>query len=1603
MTIITKLQVRSKLTISTAKTHNLVFIDTAVEDYQSLANGVTPNTKVFFITPTQNGIKEITKILTNYHGQNLTSIHIVAHGVPGCLYLGNTRLGLDTLNNYQEQLQQWQQLTSKPKFENLLLYSCNLAAGDAGAEFITKLHQLTGLNIAASRERVGTAALGGNWKLEVCTAQMEVSLAFTQTTQQAYTGVFATFTVNCISDEDDGDRNNGITTLREAIKLANNTAGSDTITFAGVFADNTPDTITLTSGQLRVTDNLTILGTGASQLTISGNNASRVFEISGLGTDVLIDGLKIADGKLKLPDTYPQPPGGGGILVNESSILSLTNSKVSGNNSGGGISGRGTISLTNSTVSGNTATSGGGISGGTISLTNSIVSGNTATSGGGISGGTISLTNSTVSGNTATSGGGISGGTISLTNSTVSGNTATQYGGGISGGTISLTNSTVAGNTATQYGGGISILNLGSFIIESSTVSDNTAGTDGGGIYNFGISGVYGYYDQDEPSSSLINSTISGNKANNSGGGIYNNQPLTLLNTTITNNTADLDSDGNGNGGGILNAINYFYGETRSLNVGNSIIAENFDNSTSGEIYPDVAGDFIDAGNNLIGKSNGSTGFNTSTLVGTSVNPIDPKLGTLQNNGGKTFTHTLQPGSPAINAGSNTLVFSQISTDQRSAERIADSTVDIGAVELQPSSTITPPTTSKPKDTVVTNTNDSGEGSLRQAILNANANAGEDTITFAGVFSDATPDIINLTSGQLTITDDVRILGTGTSNLTVSGNNVFKVFEIGENGTDATIDSLKVANANNIFGAILVHSNTTLNLNNSNVSNSTGSVGGIFNRGTLNLTNTTVSDNIGLTVGGGIYNSGSLNLNNSIVANNETFLYDAPSYGGGIFNTGTLEITNSILSNNEAFPRGVSGNAPESSTYGGSIYNSGIAKVTNSTLFGSSAEFGGGIYNSGSLSLTNTTVSSNIANGGGGISNSGKLTLSNSTITDNAASRGYSAWNSFTGGGGIVNETNGTVIVANTIIAGNYVDYPYVGEDVNSDVIGKFTDSGNNLIGNRTGSTGFTISTLVGISDNPIDPKLGPLQNNGGTTLTHALLKDSPAINAGNNALVPKGITTDGRSTGFDRIFNGIVDTGAYEATAILLNQSPVNTIPNSFYAYEGTPQIFSAAQNSKFAISDIDAGTNAVQVTLTATNGTLTLNSTSGLNFTTGDGIADSSLTFTGTISSINNALDGLSFTATNSSGTGSISITTNDLGNTGPGGAFSDTDIIDNIYLSPNIVDGTYGDDTLIGTNYTDRITATRGNDTVTGNKGNDYLSGFLGGRDRYIYNLGDGIDTITEFGGVGTGYNPSKDIIAEVDTIKFNGAGLTAHNLLLTQNNKNLEITFEGVADAKVILEEFTLQNLDNLFPTVTKRAVGNILFDGQTSIRDSYDVFDTTSTQKTLFNKNTVTFLNDLNNNVEGFDNSDDVINAQGGNDVIDGKSGDDLLRGGVGHDMLIGGAGNDTLIGNAGNDTLTGGSGNDRFVYQTLSDRGWVGDTITDFESSNDQLVLSNLFESLDYSGSNPISDDYLRFVQLGTDTQVQVNSGDSTVDFNTLVTLNTFTATKLVLGTNVIV
>ncbi|MBD2531319.1 FG-GAP repeat protein [Nostoc flagelliforme FACHB-838] len=265
------------------------------------------------------------------------------------------------------------------------------------------------------------------------------------------------------------------------------------------------------------------------------------------------------------------------------------------------------------------------------------------------------------------------------------------------------------------------------------------------------------------------------------------------------------------------------------------------------------------------------------------------------------------------------------------------------------------------------------------------------------------------------------------------------------------------------------------------------------------------------------------------------------------------------------------------------------------------------------------------------------------------------------------------------------------------------------------------------------------------------------------------------------------------------------------------------------------------------------------------------------------------------------------------------------------------------LTGTADTDTLIGTIGNNIIDGKAGNDILTG-NGGQDKFVIRLSDGNNIITDFSGVGNSLNASVGVIVNLDTLQFTGNGLTAQNLQLTQHGKNLEVTFDNVANTKVTLQNFKLENLDNLpanflepeqgNPATFLKPVGNILFDGQTSIADSFDVFDANSTQTSIFNKNTVTFLNDLNNNIAGFDNSNDVINGQGGNDKIDGKSGNDLLRGGTG---------NDTLVGGAGNDTLVGGAGADRFLYNTNAPFASfaVGvDAIADFNhSQGDKIIL----------------------------------------------------------------
>ncbi|MCA1637887.1 MAG: carboxypeptidase regulatory-like domain-containing protein [Acidobacteria bacterium] len=316
----------------------------------------------------------------------------------------------------------------------------------------------------------------------------------------------------------------------------------------------------------------------------------------------------------------------------------------------------------------------------------------------------------------------------------------------------------------------------------------------------------------------------------------------------------------------------------------------------------------------------------------------------------------------------------------------------------------------------------SGNCTLRAAIQQANASAGDDTITFALAF----PSTIRLTLGELQITSNITITGAGARNLIISGNNTSRVFSIVGVGVVVNLSALTVADGN--AGNIVYG-------------------GGIrtLNGPTLNLIQVTVRNNF---AGGG---------------------------GGGIDHSiGRLNILNSTISNNSD----------------------------------NTAQIGGGIINFAPMTLNNVTISNNTATVRGG------------GLRDN-----------------VIADVRNTIIANNTAPSG-------------SDVDGAFTSLGNNLIGNSTDSTGFTNGVngdIVGTAAAPINPLLGPLQDNGGQTDTRALLPGSPAVDAGNNCLVTATcssnnpflpLMTDQRGLGFFRLIDGnsdgvaIVDIGAFETLA---------------------------------------------------------------------------------------------------------------------------------------------------------------------------------------------------------------------------------------------------------------------------------------------------------------------------------------------------------------------------------------------------------------------------------------------------------------------------------------
>jgi parallel beta-helix repeat protein/predicted outer membrane repeat protein len=939
--------------------------------------------------------------------------------------------------------------------------------------------------------------------------------------------------------------------LREAILAANADAAADTIDFAPSVTGTIQLTIVAHVGELAITNDLAINGPAAGLLTIrafvgtaAAGDGARVFNVTDGNNEtfknVSISGLTITGGD-------PVASDGAGIHSREN--LSLTACTISGNvatnRSGGGVfTSFGALVVTNSTISGNTAYRGGGIyTGDNTTITGSTISGNAANAIGGNGGGgivtadgdsnTLTITNSTISGNSANSnGGGIlvanpDPNAVAITHSTITLNRAdaNSSGGGSGGGihsnsaAVNIDHTIVAGNlrqasTRSDVSAAVAT--------RFSLIGDNTGATitdNGGNQIGTGAAPVNPQLGPlaNNGGSTLTHAFLAGSPALDAGDPAAAAGAVNVpLNDQRGAGFARI-ADGNFIAGARIDIGAY---EQQSIQAA-SLIVDTLTDENDGNFSP---GDF--SLREAIGFANGLTGPNVIT-----------------------FAATLTSGGPAT-----------IPLTQGQLAITASMTISgPGANLLSIDATGNDPTP----------TMDNGDGSRVFNVSNNNAPSLIDVsisgLTLTGGDADvngggAIRSTENLTVADCTISGNHATLGGGIicrNELTVPSSLIIQ---------RTTISGNTASNGGGGVSANYSH----LQLLDSHVSgNTTGMNGGGLNTfyGDAQVQRTTFTNNSAGTQGGGISTGfGEFVLEDSIIADNS-----AVGAGGGFRQIeGNSVVVRSSFTGNSS---GANGGGLSINTNG----DPGFLTVTDSTISGNTASMnGGGIFSAASATttITSSTLSGNTSFGsGGGIysgklflpTGGGKVTVNSSTISGNKAFDGAGVYNrystiiishstitnntppsGFGGGFGIearessatITRLNSTIVSGNSnldVVAVQVIDNPNPGNPFQSD--------GFNLIGNGNGSATFT---QPGDQTGVTNPLLGPLADNGGPTMTHALLAGSPALDAGDPNFEPAdpdgdpmtddAVPHDQRGAPFGRAFDGNssgsarIDIGAYES-----------------------------------------------------------------------------------------------------------------------------------------------------------------------------------------------------------------------------------------------------------------------------------------------------------------------------------------------------------------------------------------------------------------------------------------------------------------------------------------
>lgn len=917
-----------------------------------------------------------------------------------------------------------------------------------------------------------------------------------------------------VNSADDGNLFDGLTSISEALALANSDPDQSTITFdPTVFTGGAANIIHLAQG-LEITTDIIIDGDldndGRPDIVLSGDvngddatttdangttitdaennlNTSDNVRVMRITNDaaVTLDGVTVTGGFLN--------SNGAGILAFPDTMLTLTNSSVSGNRTlingdGAGIFAgvRSALDITNSLISQNYAgTFGGGIYAlGTTTISDSTIAENGARVGGGglyVGDGAAFVTNSTFSGNDTGRGGGIQViGDLVASGITVSGNTA-GVGAGIGVGT-----------------NGSSFTLSGTALVQNSTIANNVASSPSG-------NGIGGGVLADVGTTTLINTTVTGNAAGTSGGGV-----------AVGIGRAELQN---------------------SIVLGNS--AGTGPNVEDDEDIVDNLGNIFGGDAALVFETT-ATNAGADGLVGTA---DDVLAGQLADNGAPVQTVSLRNAddNPAIDLGVFTLSDETLDVfgNPRFIDRqtgSATGVIDAGAEEVQDGIEVFVETPAFVVNTQGDANSFDGLTSLREAIALANADPDQNTITFdPTVFTGGAANVINLTFGDLKISSALTIEGD------LDGDDLPDIVV----SADALGDDMTTIGPN---GAIV----TDLN-NNTNTTDNANRVF-TFTEGSDATVNGIVVTGGNVSRGGGVlfeFGSKGTFQNSAIVGNEATS-------GGGLYNSSdATRLTNvEIAGNYAAFSGGGVGNGR----------NDQLLAVNVSVVDNTSNRTGGGIFNYGRLDLVNTTIANNETlftfGRGGAIQNQGTLDIKNSTITGNSTD--------FEGGGINNFGFDLPVSIQNSIVLGNS------DADGNVQVTESFSDFGGNIIGGDAAQVFASTVALPGVDGalNTADDVIaGQSANNGGLLTTVALLNSdgNPALDVSNSfpgSLTPTDATGQSRAVDRAAVDNGgVIDAGALElqsGTSVPFGADPglvVDTLSDVFDPFDGVTSIREALQ----------------------------------------------------------------------------------------------------------------------------------------------------------------------------------------------------------------------------------------------------------------------------------------------------------------------------------------------------------------------------------------------------------------------------------------------------------